>query len=111
MIRATGTIDSPDGEDKPRREIRIGKDDSDSLPDGQYPIRRKNGVDVTLVIDGGREYKTILHRYESFSYVADSFSRMGYHMKEFLHPYGLDKRRTKVGLEFFDNFKIRISKL
>lgn len=96
IIRIRGTIRCPDGDSAPRREIAIGKDDSNKLPAGIYLIRG-DGTKVTLII-GQEHYRTLLHRYGNHSYISDAFQIMGFHLKNILNN-GLDRRGTKVNLE------------
>jgi len=102
-----GSIACPDGEQAKRREIPIGKRGSARLPCGTFPIARKNGTKVRLII-GRNEYKTILHRYESSSYIADAYRIMDFHLKDLLQRYGFNKCGRKVRLEF-KGVDIRIS--
>ena len=112
MINSTigllGNVVCPDGINAIRREISIGKSETDKLPPFSYPIRRKNGIRVKLMVNSD-EYETILHRYEGTSYVADAFRIMGFHLKDILQRYGFDQRGTKLRLEF-RRFNIRVSR-
>jgi hypothetical protein len=102
-----GSIACPDGKEAKRWEISIGKKGSAKLPLCTFPIARKNGTKVRLII-GGAEYKTILHRYENSSYIADAYRIMDSHLKDLLQRYGFNKCGRKVRLEF-KGVDIRIS--
>ena len=104
-----GTVACPDGEQAERREVSIGKRGSERLPHDKFPIARNNGTKVRLII-GKDTYETILHRFESSSYIADAQRIMGFHLKDLLQCYGLNKRRKKLRLEF-KGVDIRISSL
>ena len=107
-IEIVGTVVCPDGEHAVRREISICKSDTDKLPQVSYPIRRKNGTKVKLIINA-HKYETILHRYESSSCIADAYRIMGFHLKDALRSCGFDQCGTKLRLEF-KGFNIRISR-
>jgi len=102
-----GAIVCPDGEQAKRREISIGEKGSARLPHRTFPIARNNGTKVRLIIRKN-EYKTILHRYESSSYIADAYRIMGFHLKDLLQRYGFNECGKEVRLEF-KGVDIRIS--
>lgn len=111
-IEVIGTVRCPDGDDAERREIAISKNDSDRLPQKEFPICRANGTKVILkLITGQYSYRTLLHHYERESYIADaSRDNQGVHLKAALQYHGLDKPKTRLKLRI-SGFDIYVSQL
>ena len=100
VIRLTGKVAAPDGDCAPRREIGISnRQGASSLRWSAFPNSRGRGATPVTLHRRDDTYQTGLRRYERGAYIKNNFRGEGYHLREFLGRYGLDRRGTLLELE------------